>query len=118
MENRLSGSVKIFYPVHDLQALEKLIASRVNRLKQLLPVKLVLIFGSYARGNHTAASDIDLLVVYSGEARSDAYNRVVEVIDLPRLEPHVYTETECKQLKRIISRMRKGGRIVYDESSA
>ncbi|MGQ9780086.1 MAG: nucleotidyltransferase domain-containing protein [Bacillota bacterium] len=35
-------------------------------LETRLPLRLVALFGSYGRGNYTAASNVDLLVVYRG----------------------------------------------------
>ncbi|MGQ9477637.1 MAG: nucleotidyltransferase domain-containing protein [Candidatus Bipolaricaulia bacterium] len=55
-----------------------------------LPLALVVLFGSYARGNYTTvASDVDLLIVYKGEPREGAFALVKEELALPRLEPHL-----------------------------
>jgi len=43
-------------------------------LKKELPVSLIVLFGSYAKDNYTAKSDIDLLVVYRGKVK-DAYTK-------------------------------------------
>jgi predicted nucleotidyltransferase len=48
-----------------------------------------VLFGSYARSRQTVASDIDVLVVYAGAVRGDAYGLVRRALDLWRLEPHV-----------------------------
>ncbi len=109
----MSNSVKVFYPRYDLQALEKIIGAKIAELESALPVKLVVIFGSYARGDNTAASDIDLLVIYKGAPRADAFNKVVEIINLPRLEAHVYSETEYQRLKKVVARMITGGKLVF-----
>lgn len=58
----------------------------------------MILFGSYAQNRYTAASDIDLLVVYEGPERKDAYKAVVNTISLPGLEPRVYTEDEYKAM--------------------
>jgi predicted nucleotidyltransferase len=73
----------------------------------------VVLFGSYARGNYTAASDIDLLVVYSGEKRDDAYAITKKSIAVPGLEPHVYMVEEYEQLKATIDRMTEGGVVLF-----
>jgi hypothetical protein len=52
------------------------------------------LFGSYASNRFTAASDIDLLVVYEDPERQDAYEIVANQLRLPRLEPRVYTESQ------------------------
>ncbi|MCS7141108.1 MAG: nucleotidyltransferase domain-containing protein [Candidatus Nitrosocaldus sp.] len=40
-----------------------MIRSRMDELRDALNVRLVVLFGSYAKGNYTVASDVDLLVV-------------------------------------------------------
>ncbi len=71
---------------------------KVAELSLLLPLKKVILFGSWARGNYTAASDVDLLVIYEGPKREDAFSLVVETLNIPRLEPHVYTEEEFSRV--------------------
>lgn len=56
-----------------------------------------VLFGSYARGDYSVRSDIDLLVVYSGKPQADAYSVVRRCLELPRLEPHVYSVEEYRQ---------------------
>jgi predicted nucleotidyltransferase len=65
----------------------------------------VVLFGSWAKGRATAFSDIDLLVVYSGPPRYDAYKIIRRSLHLRGLEPHVYTEDEASQLQPTIDRM-------------
>ena len=62
-------------------------------------------FGSYAQGNYTVASDVDLLIIYRGKERKDAFATVKKALDIPLLEPHVYSEDEYKRLKSLIARM-------------
>ena len=118
MERRSSSSVRVFYPKYDTQTLVEAIGQKIGKLRKLLPIKLAVLFGSYARGNYTVASDIDLLVVYKGEARPDAYGTVQKVIDIPQLEPHVYNEAEYSKQERVIERMRRGGKVIYDETES
>ena len=47
--------------------------------------------GSHAKGNYAVASDLDILVVFRGQKRDDAYAVVKKVLGIPRLEPHLYT---------------------------
>ena len=115
MERKSSSSVRVFYPKYDTQTLVEAVRQQIERLRRLLPIKLVVLFGSYATGNYTVASDIDLLVVYRGKPRQDAYARVRETIDIAQLEPHVYAEAEYRRQERMIERMRRGGKVIYDE---
>ena len=109
MQRKSSSSVKVFYPKYDKQALLSLIKSRLPRLAQELDLKRVVLFGSYAEGRHTVASDIDLMVVYGGEERGDAYSLVKRRLDIHGLEPHVYGEDQYSQMRPTIQRMIQNG---------
>ena len=50
------------------------------------------------KGNYTVASDADLLVIYRGKERKDAYAIIKRTLGLPRLEPHVYSDSEYKKM--------------------
>ncbi len=108
-----SGSVKLFYPDISPSDVVRLLAERLPVLNENLPLDRVVLFGSYARGNHTAASDIDLLVIYRGRRRPDAFAAVKKTLSLPRLEPHVYSRAEARQLARVIDRMAEGGVVLW-----
>ena len=58
-------------------------------------VLLAYLFGSYAKRNHTASSDIDVLVVV-GEEDPDTYKK----IRMPRLELLMYTTNEYIEMKK------------------
>jgi len=83
--------------------------ARLPALARALPLTRVVLFGSYARGRHTAASDVDLLVVYADPPRADAYAVVRKALGLPRLEPHVYSEAEYRAVQATVDRMTRGG---------
>ncbi len=53
----------------------------------------------------SVASDVDLLVVYKGEEKEDAYNSIKSILDIPRLEPHVYSQREYEDMKGVINKM-------------
>ncbi|RMF33354.1 MAG: nucleotidyltransferase domain-containing protein [Chloroflexi bacterium] len=109
MPSKSFGSVRIFYPPFRRDEVLALLRQRLARLREKLPLKQVVLFGSYAKGRHTVASDIDLLVVYEGEPREDAYALVKRTLGIRRLEPHVYAEEEYEQLKPTIARMIRDG---------
>lgn len=73
MSGHYSNSVKVFSPRYTQQEVLEVLRARVPQLLEHLPVRWVVLFGSYAKGNYTAFSDIDVLVVYGGEAREDAF---------------------------------------------
>jgi len=64
MQKESFGSAKIFWSKLSREELLRLLAERLPELQQKLPLVLVILFGSYAKGNYTAGSDVDLLVVY------------------------------------------------------
>jgi predicted nucleotidyltransferase len=117
MPQRSSGSVKVFYPPWSREALLVRLREGVAALREVLPLVRVVLFGSYARGRQTVASDIDLLVVYAGPVRSDAYALVRRTLDLRRLEPHVYAEEEYAQVRETLEHMVQDGITMYSAGS-
>ncbi|KAF2959889.1 nucleotidyltransferase domain-containing protein [Thermotoga sp. 38H-to] len=113
MPKRSSGSAKIFYPEYDREKVLEIIRNSLPQLLKVLPVKLVVLFGSYAKGNFTAFSDIDLLVVYDDPIKEDAYKIVKRTIKLRGLEPHVYSLSEYKQIEKTVEKMIENGVVVY-----
>jgi predicted nucleotidyltransferase len=109
VQRRSSSSVRVFYPRFSRDQIIDKISKGLGDLEKELPLSRVVLFGSYARGDYTVASDADLLVVYRGEERSEAYALVKKVLDVPRLEPHVYTEKEYERMREAIERMIRGG---------
>jgi predicted nucleotidyltransferase len=84
-------------------------------LAKELPLSLAVLFGSYARGNYTVASDVDVLIVYSGEKRPDAFAKAKKLLDIPLLQPHVYSEKEYEALRETIERMIAGGALLFPD---
>ena len=117
MRPRSSSSVRIFYPRFDLAELTAALREGTERLAVLLPLRRVVLFGSYAKKTHTVASDIDLLVVYAGEPRDDAYALIKRTLNVPGLEPHPYTEAEYQALASTLQRMIAGGVVLLSPDS-
>jgi len=80
-----------------------------------LPLSFAILFGSYARGNYTVASDVDVLIVYSGKEQPDAFPKAKKLLDLPLLQPHVYSVEEYEVMKETIKRMVAGGVLLYGQ---
>ncbi len=115
MPSKLYGSVKVSYPALDRNELVLRIKEIVPILEKKLPLKRVVLFGSYARGEHTAASDIDLLVVYTGPVQPNSFATVKKIMMLPRLEPHVYSEEEYTVVAETIDLMLAQGCVeIFD----
>ena len=114
MEKRSSNSFQIFYPKFNREQIIQLIKERLNHLKRELPILRVVLFGSYARGNYTVASDVDLLVIYDGKPRKKAYEVIKSVFDIPSLEPHPYSQEEHEMMKDTVQRMTRDGITLFD----
>ena len=118
MRSESSGSVKIFSPPYDREQLIALLRARLHTLNAQLPLRRVVLFGSWAARRATAFSDVDLLVVYAGPAREDAYGLVRAAIRLHGLEPHVYAESEARALAPTLQRMTQDGIALDWETAA
>lgn len=114
MRKRSSSSVRVFYPRLSREEVVGLLKERLPRLTGKLPVLKAVLFGSYAKGNYTVASDIDLLLVYAGPPREDAYALAKRTLTIPRLEVHAYTEEEARRLGDTIRRMEADGIVVFE----
>ncbi len=70
----------------------------INLIKHNYNIKQAYIFGSYAKGNYTKDSDIDLALVISGI--NDLINTQVDMLNLRRntdetyIEPHPIEESD------------------------
>lgn len=107
------SSVRVFFPKLDRDGVVARLRERLPSLAQNLDLALVVLFGSYARGDYTVASDVDLLVVYRGPQRPDAFALVKRLLALPRLEPHVYCEADYRALQPTLAAMTKGGLLLW-----
>ncbi len=90
--------VRVTYPALSREQVTERLRQAYVKLAMRLPVSRIFLYGSYAQGRYTAGSDIDVIVVYEGKRREDAYRIVIEEVCLPRLEPRVYTEQEFEAL--------------------
>ena len=102
----------------DRQWLEELVGRVVARFN---PLRVVL-FGSYARGDFHAASDVDLLVVVGHAAdwleRGLEFKRVIGEGRTP-VEAHVYTAAEYAHMKEVenplILQVEREGMVLYEQ---
>lgn len=115
MHNRSSASVRIFWPRYNREQLIARLRERLPALAAALPLRRVVLFGSWAKGRATAFSDVDLLVVYADPPRPDAFQLVHRSLDLPGLEPHVYSESEAGRLQPVLARMTRDGVVLLAE---
>lgn len=115
MHSASSSRVKIFSPPFSRNELVGLLRARVRSLAMVLPLKRVVLFGSWAKGRATAFSDVDLLVIYEDPSRGDAYNIVWKCLEIRALEPHVYSESEAREQTKTLERMVDGGVTIYSK---
>lgn len=100
---------------------ESRIEQLVEALKRYDPEKIVL-FGSYARGDLDAHSDLDVVIIKKTDKRF--VERLVEAagyLDLPiSVDLFVYTPEEFQAMAEcgnpFIERVQREGRIVYEKS--
>jgi predicted nucleotidyltransferase len=117
MQMKSSNSVQIFYPKYNKKEITNKLQGKIPALKSLLSISKVILFGSYAKDKYTVASDVDVLVIYKGKSRSDAYSIVKRIFDIPQIEIHIYTVRQYQKLKGTISKMIDDGYVViYEEN--
>ena len=109
MQKPSSSSVRVFYRPYSRERLVTRLREAVAALAGQLPVLRAVLFGSWATGRATAFSDIDILVVYAGAPRADAYDVVRGAFDTRGIELHLYAGTEAELLGPTLDRMTKNG---------
>ncbi len=117
MQKKYSDSVRIFYPLYNNEVIIKKINRRLRFLESKLSILLVALFGSYATGHYTTASDIDVLVIYKGKQKKDAYQIVKKTLGIHGLELHIYTEYQARRMSTTIQKMIKNGIVLYQSEA-
>jgi predicted nucleotidyltransferase len=115
MQKKYSNSVRVFYPRFSKEEVIQKIRNKLESLNKELPITLLALFGSYAKGTQTVASDIDVLIVYKGKERKDAYKIAKKVLGIPGLELHIYSEEEYKKMVCTIKRMLRNSVILWQD---
>jgi len=115
MRKKSLNIVKVYYPKFNLEEIIKRIRKRLKKGLKKIPIKTVILFGSYAKGNYTVASDIDLLIIYEDPKIRNDYSICWDLFKIPQLELHVYTESEYEKLKNsfMAKEIEKNGIIVW-----
>lgn len=105
--------MRVFSPRYSREEVISLLRQRLPKLNERLPLKWVVLFGSYARGDYTAFSDIDLLVVYSDPPRRDAFSVTMKTLSLFNLQPHVMSVSEFLGVSDTWERMLRDGVVLF-----
>ncbi|MEM2841877.1 MAG: nucleotidyltransferase domain-containing protein [Thermoproteota archaeon] len=118
MQEGSSNTVKIYYPEFNLEELIERIKRGVEIILKSLPIETVILFGSYVEGKHTAASDVDLLIIYESPKRKNDYSVCWDAFKIPQLELFIYTKSEYEKLRKsgIAREVEKKGIIVWKAS--
>ncbi|MGA2765261.1 MAG: nucleotidyltransferase domain-containing protein [Spirochaetia bacterium] len=90
-------------------------------VRRYKPLRIVL-FGSYARGDYNAASDLDLLLLVPEAAdwfeRGLEFKRLINEERLP-VEAHIYTAHEYARMKAadnpLILQIEAEGKVLYEQ---
>jgi predicted nucleotidyltransferase len=114
MPSKSWGSVRVFSPRYSRAEAIALLRERLPDLHAQLPLRRVVLFGSYARGDHTAFSDLDVLVVYADPPRTGAFALVKRTLHLRGLEPHVLSESEYAGVRAVWDRMARAGTELWE----
>ncbi|SDZ12655.1 Predicted nucleotidyltransferase [Proteiniborus ethanoligenes] len=81
------------------------------------PIEKAILFGSYARGNPTHLSDIDILIDSKGKIRGiDFYgvlDNIVEVLDIP---VDLIEASQIIEGSRVQNEIKETGIIIYERA--
>ena len=95
----------------------------ITRIFAPLKPRRIILFGSRARGDADASSDVDLLVVYATDKRFlDRLEELYALWDLPiAVDILAYTPEEFADMlesSAFVADAAAGGRVVYEADSA
>lgn len=103
---------------------EVIIQSVVNRIVEVCYPEKVILFGSYAYGNPSEDSDLDLLIVIKSSDKSrrqrngEVRKHLWGMLSVPK-DILVYTEAEIDAWKNVelafITSVVKSGRVLYEK---
>lgn len=109
--------------IQGIQEIQPWLAEATDRLKLEFDPEQIILFGSWACGDATRRSDIDLFMVWQCEI--DPIARIGKVLsllsDAPRaVDVIVYTPEELVrcQHRPFIAQLLKEGKILYERSEA
>jgi hypothetical protein len=101
------------------ETVEKIVSTYIDSLKPRIDILLAMLFGSYAKGNYSFGSDVDILIV-AEHLPKDLSKRISLLMDSEvgcEIQPFGYTKKEFdKMLKErhpLALEVLKTGKIVY-----
>ena len=104
-----------------MEITRELIDNIVKKIVDNVHPKMIILFGSYARGNPSEDSDIDLIVIKDSDLKPGKRAQEIDILFSDRTFPLdiiVYTPEEVKRFKDVngsfIKDIFESGEIVYD----
>ncbi len=116
MRMRSLMCVKVYYPRYSREHVIRALKEYFSKNAGKLGILEVYLFGSYARGDQTAFSDIDLLIVVEdGVDRDRLYLELRKSIDIRGLEPQIINLSDYLKMKagRWIRTIKSEGVRIY-----
>lgn len=117
MQKEYWNSVRVYFRRYNKDELIKILKEKSELLAKQIPIVKVILFGSYAKGNATAASDVDVFVVHKCSKNINAYSVVWDSLYVPQLELHVYHYDVYRKMKEernsLVNVVEKEGIVIY-----
>ena len=94
------------------------IKSRITPVIKKYPIEKVILFGSYARGDASETSDIDLVVESGGKMRnSRIFTLGGDLLVALPVRVDVYDILEIKESSPLFNSIREDGVVIYETSA-
>ena len=92
------------------------IKQMIEQLIKNMPVYSVTLFGSYAKNNATATSDVDILIDSDGEIRGLKFYALIDMIkEKLNKEVDVIEKSEIDEGSRIEKEIQDTGVVIYEK---
>jgi predicted nucleotidyltransferase len=102
----------------DLESISRIAKKYADEVRRVMPVDKVVLFGSYAKGNATEQSDIDIcffLDSFSGKRRVDILQELLGLTPGYKgifFEPTVFPSTEIQNDNPFVKEILRTGREI------
>ncbi len=91
------------------------IACRLTMLRQVLPIKLLVLCDALSAGDGNGSKETRLVVIYDNPKKDDADQDFKDALELSGLEPRLYSLDEYAVNKREIDAIVAKGMVLYQE---